>query len=188
MSASPEGELPKLPQRPGVPVPRRARGNCARAGLGGYLSKISGPLLDRINIQIEVPAVPWKELRVNEESESSSVMSARVVRARDVQLGRCYANSRMPTQLIRKQCVLDDSGERTLEIAMRKLSLSARAHDRILKVARLPAPSPTSTARAASPPNILRKLFSIAVWIAITGIDQWTKSLMGIPPDHCSRE
>ena len=60
-------------------------------------------------------------------------MSARVVRARDVQLGRCYANSRMPTQLIRKQCVLDDSGERTLEIAMRKLSLSARAHDRILK-------------------------------------------------------
>ena len=109
---------------------------CTPAIIQRYLSKISGPLLDRIDIQIEVPAVPYKELRASEESESSCSMRTRVVRARDVQLARGYANSRMPTQFIRKQCVLDDSGERTLEMAMRKLSLSARAHDRILKVAR----------------------------------------------------
>ena len=76
-------------------------------------------------------------------------MSARVVRARDVQLGRGYVNSRMPTQLIRKQCTLDDSGERTLEMAMRKLSLSARAHDRILKVARTVADLDGSTGVSA---------------------------------------
>ena len=122
---------------------------CTPGIIQRYLSKISGPLLDRIDIQIEVPAVPYKELRASEESESSCVMSARVVRARDVQLARGYANSRMPTQFIRKQCVLDESGERTLEMAMRKLSLSARAHDRILKVARTIADLDGSTGVSA---------------------------------------
>jgi magnesium chelatase family protein len=109
---------------------------CTPAIIQRYLGKISGPLLDRIDIQIEVPAVPYKELRAGEESESSAGMRDRVVRARDVQLERGHSNARMPTRLIRKQCVLDETGERTLEMAMRKLSLSARAHDRILKVAR----------------------------------------------------
>ena len=109
---------------------------CTPAIIQRYLSKISGPLLDRIDIQIEVPAVPYKELRAGEEAESSAAMRERVVRARDVQLERGHSNARMPTRLIRKQCALDEAGERTLEMAMRRLSLSARAHDRILKVAR----------------------------------------------------
>jgi magnesium chelatase family protein len=109
---------------------------CTPAIIQRYLGKISGPLLDRIDIQIEVPAVPYKELRADEVAESSEDMRARAARARETQNARGYTNSRMPTRMIRKQCVLDDTGERTLELAMRRMSLSARAHDRILKVAR----------------------------------------------------
>ena len=109
---------------------------CTPAIIQRYLGKISGPLLDRIDIQIEVPAVPYKELRAGEVAESSADMLARVERAREIQAARGQTNSRMPTRLIRKQCALDDTGERTLELAMRRMSLSARAHDWILKVAR----------------------------------------------------
>jgi magnesium chelatase family protein len=109
---------------------------CTPAIIQRYLGKISGPLLDRIDIQIEVPAVPYKELRAGEVAESSADMLVRVERAREIQAARGQVNSRMPTRLIRKQCALDDTGERTLEMAMRRMSLSARAHDRILKVAR----------------------------------------------------
>jgi magnesium chelatase family protein len=109
---------------------------CTPAIIQRYLGKISGPLLDRIDIQIEVPAVPYKELRSNEAADSSAAMRERVDQARQIQQARGHINSRMPTRTIRKQCVLDDSGERTLEMAMRRMSLSARAHDRILKVAR----------------------------------------------------
>ena len=101
-----------------------------------YLGKISGPLLDRIDIHVEVPAVPYKELRGSADAEPSSAIRARVERARAVQQARGYYNSRMPAQVIRKQCALDESGERTLEMAVRRLGLSARAHDRVLKVAR----------------------------------------------------
>jgi magnesium chelatase family protein len=101
-----------------------------------YLGKISGPLLDRIDIHIEVPAVAYQELRSNGVSESSADIRTRVERARAVQQARGYYNSRMPSRLIRRQCVLDDAGERTLEMAVRRMGLSARAHDRILKVAR----------------------------------------------------
>jgi magnesium chelatase family protein len=80
--------------------------------------------------------VPFKELRDGEMAESSSAMLARVEKARSIQSARGHTNSRMPTRLIRKQCALDATGERTLEMAMRRMSLSARAHDRILKVAR----------------------------------------------------
>jgi len=100
------------------------------------LGKISGPLLDRIDIHVEVPAVPFKELRDNSPAESSGEIRARVERARACQRARGFYNSRMPTRLIRKHCALDAAGERTLEMAVRKLSLSARAHDRILKVSR----------------------------------------------------
>ena len=109
---------------------------CTPAIIQRYLGKISGPLLDRIDIQIEVPAVPYKELRAGEIAESSADMRARAVRARETQHARGYSNARMPTRMIRKQCALDETGERTLEMAMRRMSLSARAHDRILKVAR----------------------------------------------------
>jgi len=95
-----------------------------------YLGKISGPLLDRIDIHIEVPAVPYKELRGNDRSESSAEIRARVERARG------FYNAQLPSRLIRKLCGLDETGERTLEMAVRRMGLSARAHDRILKVAR----------------------------------------------------
>lgn len=109
---------------------------CTPAQIQQYLGKISGPLLDRIDIHVEVPAVPYKELRGESQAESSEEMRARVERARATQQARGFYNARMPSRLIRKQCALDDSGERTLEMAVRRMGLSARAHDRVLKVAR----------------------------------------------------
>jgi magnesium chelatase family protein len=109
---------------------------CTPALIQRYLSRISGPLLDRIDIHVEVPAVPYKELRGESFSESSAEIRARVESARGVQRTRGAYNSRMPSHMIRKQCALDENGERTLEMAVRRMGLSARAHDRILKVAR----------------------------------------------------
>jgi magnesium chelatase family protein len=109
---------------------------CTPAIIQRYLGKISGPLLDRIDIHVEVPAVPYQELRGPATSESSAEIRARVEHARAVQQARGYYNARMPVRMIRKQCALDASGERTLELAVRRMGLSARAHDRILKVAR----------------------------------------------------
>ncbi len=109
---------------------------CTPGIIQRYLSKISGPLLDRIDIHIEVPAVPFKELRGGDHSESSAQIRERVERARGIQQARGYYNSAMPARVVRKLCALDDSGERTLEMAVRRMGLSARAHDRILKVAR----------------------------------------------------
>lgn len=109
---------------------------CTPAIIQRYLGKISGPLLDRIDIHIEVPAVPYKELRGNTPTETSAEIRDRVITTRAVQQSRGFYNSRMPARLIRQHCALDDAGERTLEMAVRKLSLSARAHDRMLKVAR----------------------------------------------------
>jgi magnesium chelatase family protein len=122
---------------------------CTPALIQRYLGKISGPLLDRIDIQIEVPAVPYRELRAGEVAESSADMLGRVERARRIQHARGHVNSLMPARLIRKQCALDETGERTLEMAMRRMSLSARAHDRILKVARTVADLDGSDAVAA---------------------------------------
>ena len=109
---------------------------CTPAIIQRYLGKISGPLLDRIDIHIEVPAVPYKELRGDQRAESSAEIRTRVQAARAIQEARGFCNSRMPARLIRKQCSLDTAGERTLEMAVRRMSLSARAHDRLLKVAR----------------------------------------------------
>jgi magnesium chelatase family protein len=109
---------------------------CTPGQIQQYLGKISGPLLDRIDIHVEVPAVPYQELRGNSTGECSAEISARVQRARAVQQARGYYNSRIPARMIRKICALDDAGERTLEMAVRRMGLSARAHDRILKVAR----------------------------------------------------
>jgi magnesium chelatase family protein len=122
---------------------------CTPAQIQQYLGKISGPLLDRIDIHVEVPAVPYKELRGESQAESSAQMRARVERARTVQQARGYYNARMPSRMIRKQCALDESGERTLEMAVRRMGLSARAHDRILKVARTVADLAQSEAISA---------------------------------------
>ncbi|HXK02955.1 MAG TPA: YifB family Mg chelatase-like AAA ATPase [Verrucomicrobiae bacterium] len=109
---------------------------CTPAIIQRYLGKISGPLLDRIDIHVEVPAVPYKELRGNATAESSDDIRTRVERARAIQHGRGHYNSRIPTRTLRSLCALDDAGERTLEMAVRRMGFSARAHDRILKVAR----------------------------------------------------
>jgi magnesium chelatase family protein len=100
------------------------------------LSKVSGPLLDRIDLHIEVPAVAYKELRGKDNGVSSADMRTRVENARVIQQRRGFYNGRIPSRLLRQLCALDDAGERTLEMAVRRMGLSARAHDRILKVAR----------------------------------------------------
>lgn len=117
--------------------------HCTPAMVQRYLQKISGPLLDRIDIHIDVPAVNYKELRSGSAPEGSSEIRNRVVRAREVQLNRfavagerIYANAQMGSAQIRSQCELSSDSERLLERAMTQQGLSARAHDRILKVAR----------------------------------------------------
>jgi magnesium chelatase family protein len=109
---------------------------CTGAIIQRYLGKLSGPLLDRIDLHIEVPAVPYQELRGRDEGVSSAEMRARVCEARGAQQERGFYNSHIPASRLRKLCELDDAGERTLEMAVRRMGLSARAHDRILKVAR----------------------------------------------------
>jgi magnesium chelatase family protein len=123
---------------------------CTPGQIQHYLGKISGPLLDRIDIHVEIPSVPFKELRGNPTAESSAEIRARVEQARTVQRARGFYNSRMLARDVRKVCALDDAGERTLEMAVRRMGLSARAHDRVLKVARTVADldqSPTVTAK-----------------------------------------
>jgi magnesium chelatase family protein len=109
---------------------------CTGAQIHQYIGKISGPLLDRIDLHIEVPAVPFQELRTRDAGITSAEMRQRVQAARDIQHQRGYVNSEIPAGRIREICPLDAAGERTLEMAVKRLGLSARAHDRILKVAR----------------------------------------------------
>lgn len=109
---------------------------CTGGEIQRYLGKISGPLLDRIDLHIEVPAVPYQELRSRDEGTGSNAMRERVLSARQTQGKRGFYNSQIPSKQIRELCALDEAGERTLEMAVRRMSLSARAHDRILKVAR----------------------------------------------------
>ncbi len=109
---------------------------CTGATIQRYLGRISGPLLDRIDLHIEVPAVPYQELRGRDNGVSSAEIRARVCAARDLQHARGFYNAHIPANLLRQLCELDDAGERTLEMAVQRMGLSARAHDRILKVAR----------------------------------------------------
>lgn len=109
---------------------------CTPAEIQRYLGKISGPLLDRIDLHIEVPAVPYAELRSRDRGATSAEMRDRVESARGIQRQRGFYNAQIPHKPLRTLCALDEAGERTLEMAVRRMSLSARAHDRILKVAR----------------------------------------------------
>jgi magnesium chelatase family protein len=117
--------------------------HCTPMMIQRYVSKISGPLLNRIDIHIDVPSVNYRELRGGIVPEGSSDIRKRVIRAREVQLDRfgtggerIYANAQMGSREIRKHCELSTDSEHLLERAMVKQDLSARAHDRILKVAR----------------------------------------------------
>jgi magnesium chelatase family protein len=109
---------------------------CTGGEVQRYLGKISGPLLDRIDLHVEVPAVAYKELRSKESAMGSDEMRARVLAARELQHRRGFYNAEIPHRQLRALCALDEAGERTLEMAVRRLALSARAHDRLLKVAR----------------------------------------------------
>ena len=115
---------------------------CSPPSIQRYMAKISGPLLDRIDIHIEVPAVKYKELAASEKSEPSERIRERVIQAREIQLNRyknirhIYNNSDMGSKEVRQYCKLDSAGEELLKMAMTKLGLSARAYDRILKVSR----------------------------------------------------
>ncbi|MDA8433574.1 MAG: YifB family Mg chelatase-like AAA ATPase, partial [Nitrospiraceae bacterium] len=114
---------------------------CTPGQIYRYRRKISGPLLDRIDIHIEVPAVPYKELSADYTGEKSEDIRLRVVATRDVQLGRfqgekIYCNGQMKTRHIKKYCRLKEDALSLLEAAMQKLGLSARAYARILKLSR----------------------------------------------------
>lgn len=116
---------------------------CTEPMIQRYLSKISGPLMDRIDIHIDVPAVKYKELRSGQAPEGSAQIRQRVLKARELQLNRyaaagerIYSNAQMGPRQIRTFCELSTECERMLERAMTQQGLSARAHDRILKVSR----------------------------------------------------
>ena len=114
---------------------------CSPSHIQRYRARISGPLLDRIDLHIEAPALSIAELRNPQPGESTAAIRQRVENARQQQLARFYgskitANARMPTSQLKKFCALDAKLGDLLQQAMEQLSLSARAYDRILKVAR----------------------------------------------------
>ncbi len=115
---------------------------CAPGMVQKYMSKISGPLLDRIDIQIEVVPVPFEKLSDSEVTETSADIRARVIKARNIQLERfkgerdIHCNAQMTSRLLHKYTQLGDEAREKLKAAMLKMNLSARAYDRILKVSR----------------------------------------------------
>ncbi len=114
---------------------------CTPAQVSGYLGKISGPLLDRVDIHIEVPAVKYSDLDSPHVSQTSVQIRERINAARRVQLERykqegIYSNSQLYASKIKKYCSLGKEEKDLLKAAFDNLGLSARAHDRILKVAR----------------------------------------------------
>jgi Mg chelatase-related protein len=115
---------------------------CPPGAVQKYLNKISGPLLDRIDLHVEVTPVPFSELSTFRKDESSAMIRERVINARAVQSERykafpgIYANAQMTSKMLREICAIDNVGQMLLKSAMEKLNLSARAYDRILKVSR----------------------------------------------------
>jgi magnesium chelatase family protein len=114
---------------------------CTIPQIQRYRSKISGPLMDRIDIHIEVPAVKYRDLASREAGESSREMKKRIDTARRIQLNRLkglkiYCNAQMTNRHIKKFCSIDEASQKLLEMAIDKFGLSARAYTRILKVAR----------------------------------------------------
>ena len=115
---------------------------CGPGVVQKYLNKVSGPLLDRIDIHVEVTPVAFSELTAKRISEKSEVVRERVIAAREIQLTRfeemkdVHCNAQMSAKTLQKICVISDAGNSLLKTAMERLGLSARAYDRILKVAR----------------------------------------------------
>jgi len=115
---------------------------CPPGAVQKYLNKISGPLLDRIDLHVEVTPVAFSELSKTTQGESSETIRNRVIKAREIQAIRfeneegIYANAQISSKQLREICAIDPIGETLLKRAMEKLNLSARAYDRILKVSR----------------------------------------------------
>lgn len=115
---------------------------CPPGTVQKYLNKISGPLLDRIDIHVEVTPVSYNELAAERISEKSSNVRVRVMKAREIQNVRfensegVHCNAQIGSKQLRDVCKIDDAGNQLLKTAMERLGLSARAYDRILKVAR----------------------------------------------------
>jgi magnesium chelatase family protein len=114
---------------------------CTYPQIHRYRSRISGPLLDRIDIHVDVPAVPYKDLLQEARAEPSARIRERVSRAREVQAARfartrIFCNAQMGSRHVRSHCRIDDASRRLLESAIEKLGLSARAFNRVLKIAR----------------------------------------------------
>jgi magnesium chelatase family protein len=116
--------------------------SCAPGVVQKYLNKISGPLLDRIDLHVEVTPVPFSDLSAQKNGESSALIRERVIKARELQANRykqhdgIYCNAQMSSKLLKSVCVITEAGQTLLKTAMNKLNLSARAYDRILKVSR----------------------------------------------------
>ena len=115
---------------------------CPPGTVQKYLNKISGPLLDRIDLHVEVTPVAFSELSALKPQEGSSMIRERVIKAREMQAERyksyhgIYCNAQMSSKMLKEICVINTAGQNLLKVAMEKLNLSARAYDRILKVAR----------------------------------------------------
>ncbi len=115
---------------------------CAPGVVQRYLSKVSGPLLDRIDLHVEVVPVSFDQMTTQRKNETSEEIRARVVKAREIQSERfkgrkdIYCNAMMPANMVKEICVINDAGRTLLKTAMERLGLSARAYDRILKVSR----------------------------------------------------
>ncbi len=115
---------------------------CPPGAVQRYLNKVSGPLLDRIDLHVEVTPVSFEQMTENRKAESSDTIRQRVIAARDIQKQRfeehpeIHSNALMPSQMVKELCVINVAGKALLKNAMEKLGLSARAYDRILKVSR----------------------------------------------------
>jgi magnesium chelatase family protein len=115
---------------------------CPPGAVQRYLNKVSGPLLDRIDLHVEVTPVSFDQMTANRKNESSEEIRERVMEARERQANRfagsegVYSNSMMSSQMVKEVCQISDAGKQLLKTAMEKLGLSARAYDRILKVSR----------------------------------------------------
>jgi magnesium chelatase family protein len=123
--------------------PRR-KCKCTPPQIDRYLARISGPLIDRIDIHLEVPAVAYRELRSKQDGTTSRQMREQVLRARQFQQRRFGAestmfNSRLTGRHLRQHAALDSAGEAILKQALTELGLSARAHDKVLRIARTAA-------------------------------------------------
>ncbi|MCS6821146.1 MAG: YifB family Mg chelatase-like AAA ATPase [Microscillaceae bacterium] len=145
---------------------------CAAGAVQKYLNKISGPLLDRIDLHVEVTPVSFEEMTSKRKSESSKSIRERVIKAREIQLERfknhrgIYCNAMMPPQLAQQICLLSEAGKRLLKTAMERLGLSARAFDRILKVAR-------TIADLANSPDILIEHLAEAIQYRSLDRESW---------------